>query len=166
MIQTSKLATLITVLDSYNKMTIDNSENCDYGKEGWSMFHTVNKFCRKQHFKLNQFENHLATAYFEKIKQLDIELFEDKLFSPPVLVIHLLWYLRDEVRYLPIVSRFGHYNFKAYMHDIDHSKIRKEAMHHSYVIERYLSAWSEVLKDEKAKLEEKRSHIVNDKMAS
>jgi hypothetical protein len=166
MIPTSKLATLITVLDSYNKMTLDNSENCDYGKEGWSMFHTVNKFCRKQHFKLNQFESHLATAYFEKIKQLDIDLFEDKLFSPPVLVIHILWYLRDEVRYLPIVSRFGHYNFKAYLQEIDASHIRKEADYQAIVFEKFLEAWSEVLKEEKAKLEEKRGHILDDKMAS
>jgi len=166
MIPKPQYAVLIALLQAYNQMTLDNLQNCQYEPEAMSLFNNIKKWTFKQRFSFSRIENTLADAYFEKIKNLDAELFEDKKFSPPILVLHLLMYLRDEIGDLSIRVRFGNYNLCKFLHEIETSKIRKEAMHHSFVIEKFLDCWGEVLKDEKSKLEEKRSHILKDKMAS
>lgn len=75
-----------------------------------------------------------SQVYFDKIKTIDHKLFQDKEFSPVVMVLLLMQYLKSELRDLTIRNKFTLFDFDKMIEELETCSLREDIFSHHKVV--------------------------------
>lgn len=118
-----KILLLKGMLFNYAQVTADNTKD-EYKKEFW--YHQsleVAKYFKKAKPKpVSKDTRIILDEAYKQMALLDAEYYQDKQFSSYMCMISILYYLVKELRDTSLRVKFGHYDYRDIMHNLEENK--------------------------------------------
>lgn len=92
----------------------------------------------RRNVKLNKSDSLIAENYFSKLKDIDATEFEDKVFSPTVMVFLILDVLIREYKSIWFYNEFMDINIAKLIDELENLNIRKTVFEHHRVVTKML----------------------------